>query len=112
MTKTLFRPAIIMLLSALILVSSCRKDTGSSGWNTQMLVPIVSSSLSLQNLVKDSSITTNRDSSVTLAFSSTLYRFNLASQIAQIPDTSIGQKFTLNTLGLPSTAFVYDLRLD
>ena len=100
------------LLAAIILLAgSCRKNQ-SSGWNTELLVPIVSSTLSLQNLVTDtSSIKTNKDSSLTLAYSSSLYQFNLANLIVQIPDTSIGQKFNIDSLQLPSIhlAFVTTL---
>ncbi len=90
----------IFLLLALA-VSSCKKDR-KTNWDTELLVPIATSSLSLQNLVKDSSIRTNSDNTLTLAYSSSLYDFNLADQIIQIPDTSIGQKFNLTSLNLPN----------
>ena len=102
--------AIIVLVIVFTLFS-CHKDS-SSGWNAQMLVPLVSSTLSLQNLVTDTStLKVNKDSSLTLAYQSTLYQFNLANVIVQIPDTSIGQKFTLDSLALPSNTISYNLSL-
>jgi hypothetical protein len=75
------------------------------------LVPIASSTLSLQNLVTDSSIKANADNSLSLSFNKTLYQFNLADQIVHIPDTSIGQKFTLDSLALPNQTIIYNLSL-
>jgi hypothetical protein len=96
------RIATCLLVVLVLLAGSCRKNQ-SSGWNTELLVPIVSTTLSLQNLVTDtSSIKTNKDSSLTLAYSSQLYQFNLANIIVQIPDTSVGQKFNIDSLQLPS----------
>ena len=97
-TKT-FNSACLLLL--ILFVGSCKKNQ-SSGWNTQLLVPIATTNLSLQNLVKDANLKTNADSSLTLAFQSNLYQFNLADQIVQIPDTAIGQKFNLDSLSLPN----------
>ena len=97
--KTFSSACLYLLL--ILMVASCRKNQGS-GWNTNLLVPIASTNLSLQNLVKDSSIVVNKDSSLTLAYQSSLYQFNLADQIVKIPDTSIGQKFNVDSLTLPN----------
>ncbi len=91
----------LLLAAAVLFLDSCKKDRATS-WNTELLVPIASSSLSIQNIVKDSTIRANADSSLILAFNSTLYEFNLADQIINIPDTNIGQKFNLSTLQLPN----------
>src|SRR5260221_1224415 len=84
-----------------LIIASCKKDR-HTGWDTEILAPIANTSLSLQNIVKDSSIKVNGDQSLTLAYKSTLYQFNLADKLIRIPDTSIGQKYTLNNLILPS----------
>ncbi len=98
-TKT-FNSACLLTL-VILLAGSCKKNQ-NSGWNTELLVPIVSTNLSLQNLVTGSNVKTNADSSLTLAYQSSLYQFNLADQIVKIPDTSIGQKFNLDSLTLPN----------
>ena len=97
--KGLYFACLVALL--IISAGSCKKSQ-SSGWNTQLLVPIATTSLSLQNLITDSTLKINADSSLTLAYQSTLYSFNLADEIVQIPDTSIGQKFNLDSLSLPN----------
>ncbi|HWB64875.1 MAG TPA: hypothetical protein VG603_15265 [Chitinophagales bacterium] len=107
MIKSVKLYSILALAALMLVVASCRKDK-RTGWNTQLLVPIASSTLSLTNLIKDSaSVKVNSDSSLTLAYQSSLYSFNLANQIIQIPDTSIGQKFTLDSLTLPNQYFTY-----
>ncbi len=88
-----------------LIISSCKKDAKTT-WDTELLVPIATTSLSLQNLVKDTMLKVNPDHSMMLAYKSELYNFNLAQQIIHIPDTAIGQKFNLADLKLP------DQRLD
>ena len=93
--------AACLLVLLIFAVGSCRKNQ-NGGWTTQLLVPIATTNLSLQNLVSDSSIKMNKDSSLTLAYQSTLYQFTLADKIVQIPDTAIGQKFNVDSLTLPN----------
>lgn len=93
-----------------IFVSSCKKDAATS-WDTEMLVPIATSNLTLQNLVKDSAVKTNPDQSLTLAYNQALYSFNLADQVVNIPDTSLSQKFTLDSLSLPNVIIAYNLTM-
>ncbi len=91
-------------------ITSCKKDAKTS-WDTEMLVPIATTNLSLQNLVKDSSIRTNSDNSLTLAFKSGLFQFSLAEHLIRIPDTSIGQRFTLDSLRLPNQSVRFNVSL-
>lgn len=93
-----------------LLWSACKKETKTS-WDTEMLIPIATTSLSIQNLVKDSSIVANSDNSLRLAYSNTLYEFSLAKQVINIPDTSIGQRFSLNELKLPNQKFNHRMSL-
>ena len=96
--------------ASVILIASCKKDARTT-WNTELLIPIATTSLSLQNLVKDSSITVNPDNSLTLAYKSSLYQFSLADHLINIPDTSIGQKFTLDSLRLPNQSVRFNISL-
>lgn len=107
--KKLIGSVVIFALMCAFIVS-CKKDA-KTNWDTEMLVPIATSNLSLQNLVRDSGIVTNSDESLTLAFKQTLYSFGLAEQVVNIPDTSIGQKFTLDSLLLPNIIIEYNLTL-
>lgn len=105
--KSAFR--VVFLLAVIVFaftVSACKKERKTS-WDTEMLVPIATTNLNLKNMVKDSTIKTNSDNSLTLSFSSTLYEFNLADQLINIPDTSIGQKFNLTDINLPNQKITY-----
>ncbi len=86
---------------SILLMTGCKKEAKTS-WDTELLVPIATSTLSLGDIVKDSALVKNPDNSYTLAYKTSLYSFNLADQIVKIPDTSIGQKFTLDSLQLPN----------
>lgn len=93
---------LVLFIIVVSVISSCKKDA-KTNWDTELLVPIATTNLTLRNLVKDTSILkTNPDNSMKLVFNSQLYNFNLAEQIVKIPDTSIGQKFNLTELRLPN----------
>ncbi|MDB5284450.1 MAG: hypothetical protein JWO06_3525, partial [Bacteroidota bacterium] len=100
----------LFFVFVMLVIASCRKNEHAN-WNTELLVPIATSNMSLSNLVKDSALRTNADNSLTVAFNKTLYQFNLADQVVLFPDTSIGQKFTLDSLGLPNQTIIYNLSL-
>ncbi len=75
-----------------------------------MLVPIATTSMSLQNLVKDDSLVkTGIDNQLILSINKVLYELNLTDQVLDIPDTSVGQKFTLDSLSLPSQFVNYNI---
>lgn len=90
----------------LLVLSSCRKDS-STNWNTDILAPLATTNLTINNLVKDSFLHTNPDSSISIVYQNTVYTLNLADQYVHIPDTSIGQKYNIDSLALPNVSF-YD----
>lgn len=105
--KPVYRVLFLMAITGLVFsIAACKKERKTS-WDTELLVPIANTNLNLKNLVKDSTIKTNSDNSLTLSFSSTLYEFNLADQLINIPDTSIGQKFNLTDINLPNQKITY-----
>ncbi|MCS6934651.1 MAG: hypothetical protein NZM35_05835 [Chitinophagales bacterium] len=97
-------------LLLLLAVSACKKEQPTR-WDTEMLVPIVTTSVNLANLVADSAISNAPDGSLILSYNTNLYEFSLADKIVQIPDTSIGQGFSLTSLTLPNQGFVYTITL-
>lgn len=92
---------IIWLLAiGLLLLNSCKRD--STGWDAGLVAPLATTNMTLGNLVKDSILKTNADSSLSIVYSNTVYELNLADQYIHIPDTSIGQKYTVDSLQLPN----------
>lgn len=83
--KISFTAVGILLLSAGMFVS-CRKATPT--WDTNILAPVVNASLSIDNLVADSLVQKNPDSSVTLVYNGSLYNMNTDS-LVNMPDTTL-----------------------
>ncbi|HLP52350.1 MAG TPA: hypothetical protein VK154_15785, partial [Chitinophagales bacterium] len=100
----------LILAFILITIAACKKDA-KTNWDTEMLVPIATSNLSLQNLITDTGIITNSDQSLTLAFKSTLFQLSLADKLIRIPDTAIGQRFTLDSFRLPNQSVRFPVTL-
>ena len=99
------------ILGAILLVASCRRNQ-QGGWNTELLLPIANTTLSLQNLVNDTSLVkTASDNSLILSYNSTLYQFNLADTAVNIPDTGVGQNFLLDSLSLHNEHINYSITL-
>jgi len=65
---------------------SCKKAQPS--WDTNILAPIITTSLSINNLVGDTLIHRNPDSSVSLVYDGTLYNLNTDTLI-KMPDTTL-----------------------
>ncbi|MFI4963495.1 MAG: hypothetical protein ACHP6H_06530, partial [Legionellales bacterium] len=94
----------------LLVLSSCRRDSNTN-WNTDILAPLATTTLTINNLVKDSVLRTNPDSSVSIVFSSNVYSINLADQYIHIPDTSIGQTYLVDSLVFPHNTLNYSVTL-
>jgi hypothetical protein len=78
--------AVALLTSCITggLFVSCKK--GQPTWDVNVLTPIVSTSLSINNLLADTLIKVNPDTSVSLIYNGTLYDLNTDS-ILKMPDT-------------------------
>jgi hypothetical protein len=102
---------LVTLLSLLILlISGCKKESKTE-WDSELLAPIARTTLSIENLVKDSLARVNGDDYVTLVYNATIYELNLADQLIKIPDTSILQKITVDSLMLSQTYIIYKTSL-
>lgn len=105
-----FIKIVLLFMAVTLIVSSCKKEARTN-WDTEMLVPIANTNLSLKDLVKDSAIITNSDNSLTLSFKSSLFQYSLADKLIRIPDTAIGQRFTLDSLRLPNQSVNFSVSL-
>src|SRR5690606_11329316 len=77
--------------------AGCRKDPKGPRWDVDILAPLVTTSLTIRNLVADSLLVTDPDGNVTLLYSSQLFAVDLDT-LLQAPDTSFR-----NELGFPAT---------
>ena len=93
-----------------IFVASCKRDS-QTNWNTDILAPLATTNLTINNLVKDSILHTNADSSLSIVYQNTVYSLNLLDQYIHIPDTSIGQTYFVDSLALPHSTLTYGVTL-
>ena len=98
-----------MLLIGIVGLAGCKKDEVTN-WQTELLLPIAQSTLTLQDLVDDESLVEG-DSLLHISFNSTLYNFNLADQVLDIPDTFIGTRFSLDSINWPQQRLVESITL-
>ena len=91
----------LVVAGLMFIMISCKRDS-QTNWDTGILAPLATTNLSIANLVQDTILQTNPDSSLSIVYQSTVYSLNLAEQFIHIPDTSIGQKYTLDSLVLPN----------
>jgi len=89
----------VLVLALLLTISSCRR--GGPSWDTDISSPIFKTSFGIDNLITDSLLVKNPDSTLTLTYKSNLYNFSLDSLI-KIPDTTIKNTYVLP---LPSYLF-------
>ncbi|NNM94426.1 MAG: hypothetical protein HKL88_03060 [Bacteroidia bacterium] len=85
----------LYLCLAGLFLFGCRKN---ASWNTQLMVPLVNTSMSIGNLVTDSLVHKNPDSSVTLVYNGSLYNLNTDTLI-KIPDTTINYYYPIFSSG-------------
>lgn len=94
----------ILLLSLLIV--SCKKE--KTVWQSDWAFPIVNDTLSLKNLVNDSTLSENVSGYYDLELKRTLFDLRV-NDLIEIPDTTIQENFTISFLNLtlaPGFSFV------
>ncbi|MBL0310899.1 MAG: hypothetical protein IPP77_14885 [Bacteroidetes bacterium] len=89
----------VLFICFFLLVAGCKKESRTS-WETEMLVPIAHTNLTLKNLIKDSLLKVNSDNVLSIVQQSHLYDFSLADKVIDFPDTAIKQKFNVSNLVL------------
>jgi len=80
-----------LFLCIAILFFSCKKETGTS-WDIDILAPIIKSTLDLKNIMTDSLIQVNPDSSISMVFEGNLFQLTLDT-LVNIPDTNVQESF-------------------
>ncbi len=103
--------SLIFFIAALVLISSCRREEDFSSWETEVLTPIASSSLTIDNLIKNSDITKNADSSLQLVLEYPIYTANI-SDFFNVPDTTIQGTISLQTLELSDRVLTQSIELE
>lgn len=83
-----------LLLCLLWFLSSCKKNFNAPTWDVDLLAPLVKSTLTLNNLLSDSILVANSDSSLKIVYQSDVFDIDVDS-IFKIPDTTIVEEFSV-----------------
>ena len=78
-------------------LTSCKKDGNKTFWDTDLLTPIATADLTLQNIVGDTMFSSDANGALSLVYRKTLYSFDFSDYLLELPDTGIGGKFTLDS---------------
>lgn len=84
----------VLLISLSVVLFSCRKEMGKPSWETQLLVPIVKASLDINNLLPDSILQANPDSSLKIVYNNDIYSLTMDT-LFKIEDTTLFQGYAL-----------------
>jgi len=82
-----------LALLCVCLLSFCKRSPTT--WEDDVVAPLATGSLSLANLFPDTTIKTNADSSLKIAFETNLINYQLDS-LLKIPDTTVTTAFTFS----------------
>jgi hypothetical protein len=106
----LARVAVMVLL--VVCMGSCRKKPKPlGGWSTEILAPLLYGSVSIDDIIADSLLTVKSNNELTLVFRSVFYRLNLAEEGISVPDTSLSEMVTLDSIKLPDRTIIYNYTL-
>ncbi|HEV7230256.1 MAG TPA: hypothetical protein VGO45_02945 [Bacteroidia bacterium] len=86
------RHTLVICCLVLAGFSSCRKSGAS--WDTNFSTPLFKTSFGIGNLIADSLLSQNPDTSLTLVYNSVLGNYTLDS-LVHIPDTAVRNNYTL-----------------
>lgn len=85
---------LLYLLSGCLVFVACRKNLERPSWDVDVVAPVVYSTLTIHDLIPDSLLQVNPDSSVTLVFDNTIYKMSLDT-LVNLPDTMVVDSFQL-----------------
>ncbi|MBL4594233.1 MAG: hypothetical protein JKX68_10515, partial [Flavobacteriales bacterium] len=85
---------------------SCRKDFERPNWDVDLLAPLIKTTLTLEDLLPDSIIQTNPDTSIKLVYQTNIFDVDMDS-LFKIPDTTITEVYIIpfNSVANPGSSF-------
>lgn len=83
---------ILIILLFFSLFFSCKKE--STSWDTQLLAPLVKTSLDINNLLTGSVVQANADSSLKIVYQNNFYKLAMDT-LFKIPDTTVFQPYAI-----------------
>lgn len=107
----LFRLKRLIYISLLlVVVSACKHEFEHPQWNTQILAPLIKSTLSIEDIIADSLITSNTDSSLKIVYENLLYELE-GDTLFKIPDTTVIKIVKLDSIELGNSSISFPISL-
>jgi hypothetical protein len=93
-----------------MVANACRKDSGVPQWDANLLMPVLKTSLTIEQLMGDTNVVVNPDNSIDLAYRFPLYHVSLAELV---PPYSLPYDvtFKLDSLELPDQVIQQSISL-
>ncbi|MEX0966706.1 MAG: hypothetical protein WD077_05675 [Bacteroidia bacterium] len=99
----------IALISLLVVLAiACKRE--DPAWNSDLSAPLLKGQLTIYDLISDSLIVANSDSSVTFVYNKKIYSAGLDT-LLQIPDTTLPKTVTLSSISLGTRVISQDITL-
>lgn len=88
------KTTLFLCCSALLALYACRKEMERPSWDTEVLAPLVNASLSIDNILPDSILQSNADSSMKIVYEGDIYKISMDT-LFNIQDTTIHNSFNI-----------------
>ncbi|HLC82418.1 MAG TPA: hypothetical protein VJI69_01230, partial [Bacteroidia bacterium] len=88
------RKYLLLSFIVAILFSSCRKEMEKASWDTDILAPLINASMTINNILPDSILQANPDSSLKIVFNNDLYKIDMDT-LFNIGDTTVHNGYAL-----------------
>lgn len=106
------RNRLILSLLLLIGLTSCKfRPDDKINWDTQLLAPMLKSSVTLQDAIQDTSLLqVDANNFITMVFRDTLVDLKLIEEVT-VPDTAVEAQVTLDSISLTTDSLTQDITL-
>lgn len=104
------QPAWAAVLLVVMLLGACRRDDDLASWDMELYTPLARASMGIGELLVDSLIQSEPDSSLKLVYQSHLYNLSLDT-LVELGDTSVIRSYTLDSISLYDQSIQYPVSL-
>lgn len=88
------KTALFTFFSLALIYVSCRKEMEKPYWDTDLLAPLVNATMDINNILPDSILQANPDSSLKIVYEGDIYNISIDT-LFKIPDTVLTNSFTI-----------------
>lgn len=88
------RKTIALFTFSILVFTACKKELTRPSWNVDVSVPVLQTSMGLNNLIADSLLSSDVNGMVSLVFDQSVFQLNLDT-LLNIPDTTVTDTFSI-----------------